>query len=189
VAVVVTNLIQGPADLWHGWYGDVTEPGLTSLNDSPAGTGGWSDMGGTQDGVKLTVGLEWSELEVDQIVDIPGRRLTKRDAQIGANLAEGTLENMVRAMNGGVSATGTGYKTFEPVIDMNSAVEPDYAAIILDGIAPNGLRRRVNGRKTLNIENMEGEYKKDGMFVIPTMFGTHFIADDTAPYRIQDATS
>lgn len=189
MAVTVTNLIQGPADLYHGWYGEVTEPGLASLNETPAGTGGWDDMGGTQDGVKLTVGLEWSELMVDQIVDIPGRRLTKRDAQIAANLAEGTLENMERSMNGGVMATASGYKTFEPVIDMNSAVEPDYAAIILDGIAPSGLRRRVNGRKTLNIENMEGEYKKDGQFLIPTAFGTHYISNSTAPYRIQDATS
>lgn len=187
MAVTVTNLIQGPADLYHGWYGQVTEPGLPSLNLTPAPTGGWRDMGGTQDGVKLTVGLEWSELAVDQIVDIPGRRLTKRDAQIAANLAEGTLDNMVASMNGGVSATGTGYETFEPVIDMNSAVDPDYSAVILDGIAPNSLRRRVIGRRTLNIENMEGEYKKDGQFLIPTNFGTHYVSSGTAPYRIQDA--
>lgn len=188
MAVTVTNLIQGPAALYHGWFGTAIDPANSMINDTPSGASGWNDCGGTQDGVTLSVSHDWSELEVDQIIDVPGRRLTKRDIQVQSNLAEGTIENMVRVMNGGTSATGTGVKTWEPDMD-NSAVNPDYSAILVDGIADNSRRRRVILRKTLQVENVESAYKKDSQWVLPANFATHYVDASTPPIKVTDATS
>lgn len=188
MAVNVANLIQGPATLYHGWYGTANEIPSANIANTPPSVSGWTDCGGTLDGVSLEVAIEWSELAVDQVVDVPGRRMTKRDMMVKTNLAEGTLENMVRAMNGGTSATGSGFKTFEPELD-NSAVDPDYGTIIVDGIADNSRRRRVHARKTLQTENMESAYKKDEQWVIPGSFSTHYVDSATPPYKITDATS
>lgn len=188
MAVTVTNLIQGPADLYHGWFGTAVEPASSAVNATPASSAGWTDAGGTKDGVSLEVAIDWSELEVDQLVDVPGRRMTKRDMQVKTNLVEGTIENIVRTMNGGTSATGTGFKSYEPNMD-NSAVDPEYAAIIVNGIADNSRRRQVHARKALQIENMAAAYKKDEQWVLPAAFATHYVSASIPPFKIVDATS
>lgn len=188
MAVTVTNLIQGPATMYHGTFGDATEVASTAINDAPPASAGWSDVGGTLDGVNLQVAIDWSELSVDQIVDVPGRRMTKRDMSVTANMAEGTIENIIRSQNGGTAATGAGFKSFEPSMD-NSAVDPEYSTIIVDGIADNSRRRRIHARKTLQIENLESAYKKDEQWVIPGAFHTHYVASNIPPYKITDATS
>ena len=86
MAVTTTNLIMGPADLYIGSFG-ATEPLDTAVNVSPAASS-WTDLGGTQDGVKLSVDQTYTPLEVDQIVDEPGARLTKRMFTIETNLAD-----------------------------------------------------------------------------------------------------
>jgi len=188
VAVTVANLIQGPADLYHGWFDDAVEPASASVNTAPPVSGGWTDCGGTLDGVSLEIAIDWSELAVDQIVDVPGRRMTKRDMMVKANMAEGTIENILRSQNGGTPATGTGWKSYEPNMD-NSAVNPEYSTIIVDGIADSSRRRRIHARKTLQTENMEAAYKKDEQWVIPGSFSTHYVSSGTPPYKITDASS
>jgi hypothetical protein len=186
--VTVTNLIQGPAEMWFGTYGTYTEPAVNAntLNNTPgACASGWTAMGGTLDGVTIQIGHEYSELAVDQIVDVPGRRLTKRDPQLKGNLAEGTLENLAAALNGGTVATGTGYKTYTPAMD-TSATQATYGGIILEGISVNSLKRRVLGRRVLNVEAVESAYKKDEQWVLPTAFATHYVTDVVTPYAIYD---
>ena len=189
MGVNVTNLIQGPATMYHGWFGSTTEPGNTDINTAPSVSGhGMTDVGGTLDGVTLNVAIEWSELAVDQIVDVPGRRMTKRDMSVATQMAEGTIENLTRSLNGGTSATGTGWKSYEPAM-ANSAVTPNYGVILLDGIADNSRRRRVIARKTLQTENTESAYKKDEQWVIPGTFSTHYVSESIPPFKITDATS
>lgn len=189
MGVNVTNLIQGPATMYHGWFGLTTEPANSGINTAPSVSGNaLTDVGGTLDGVQLNVAIEWSELAVDQIVDVPGRRMTKRDMSVATQMAEGTIENLTRSLNGGTSATGTGFKSYEPALD-NSAVTPNYGVIVLDGIADNSRRRRVIARKTLQTEGVESAYKKDEQWVIPGTFSTHYVDNVTAPFKIVDATS
>src|ERR1044072_876781 len=99
MAVTTTNLIQGPGTLYSGAFG-ATEPTDTAVNAIPAASA-WTDMGGTQDGVKLSVDQTYSELEVDQITLRVGSRLTKQDFTIETSLAEATLENLSTTLNGG----------------------------------------------------------------------------------------
>lgn len=188
MAVNVVNLIQGPATVYHGSFGTAVEIASASVNTAPAVSGGWNDVGGTLDGVNMNIALEWSELAVDQLVDVPGRRVTKRDMSIATQMAEGTIENLSRSLNGGVAASGAAFKSYEPAID-GSAVSPAYSTILLDGIADNSRRRRVHARKTLQTEGVEAAYKKDEQWVIPATFSTHYVDAATAPFKITDATS
>lgn len=187
MAVTVTNLIQGSAILYTGAYTTATEPADASVNTVPPVSGGWVDAGGTNDGVTLSIAQDWAELEIDQVVDTPARRRTKRDVQIKTNLAEGTLDNLKLALNGGTSASGTGFASLTPDDGLTNT-EPTYAAVILDGLSPNSKKRRVIGRKVLNIENVESAYKKDGQWLIPVAFATHWISSTTRPYHVVDAT-
>jgi hypothetical protein len=187
MSVTATNLIAGPATLYVADFG-ATEPTDADIEDVPGAA--WRDVGGTQDGVTLNVNQEFMELEVDQIVDIPARRLTSRDLQIATNFAEGTLENLVAALNGGTVTTGSGTKSYEPTND-NSATQPTYRAIMLDGWAPQTAagvsnRRRVIVRKVLSIENVETAYKKDEQTLIPVTFGAHYVSSAVKPFRIID---
>src|SRR3546814_8113934 len=89
MAVTVTNLTLGPGEMFSGDFG-ASEPADTDIaNDIPdtSVSGSWTDLGGTQGGITLELNQEYTELEVDQVVDIPGRRLTKRAFKLNTNLA------------------------------------------------------------------------------------------------------
>jgi hypothetical protein len=133
MAVLATNLVQGPATLYSGAFG-AAEPLDTAVNTTPAASS-WTDVGGTQDGVKLTIDQSYTELEVDQVVDRVGSRLTKRDFTVETSMAEPTLANLSLSLNGGTSASGAGYASFEPSF-ASSATQPTYKALLFDGWAP-----------------------------------------------------
>lgn len=187
MALTVTNLIQGPARLWTGAFG-VAEPLDTAVGTDPGA--GWTDAGGTQDGVSWEVNQEYSELEVDQIVDVPESRLTKRVETIKTNMAEATLANIKIAFNGGTITVAASNQAYDPTMD-TSATQPTYLAVILDGYAPRlaagtTMRRRVIMRKTLSVESVASSYKKDGQTLIPVTFKAHYVSTSIVPYRIID---
>jgi hypothetical protein len=187
VAVTVANLTEGPGTLYTAPFG-TTEPLDTALASAPAAP--WVDCGGTQGGVKLKVAQTYKELEVDQVVDIPGRRLTKREITIDTNLAEPTMANLKLSLNDGTVTTGTGTAGFEPAY-ATSAVSPTYTALLLDGYAPGGpqWRRRVVLRKVLSVEDVESAYQKDDQTFIPVTFSAHYVSASIAPFRVVDQTA
>ncbi|MFI6854485.1 hypothetical protein [Streptomyces sp. NPDC050416] len=186
MAVTATNLIMGPADLYIGSFGAV-EPLDTAVNTTPAASS-WTDLGGTQDGVKLSIDQTYTALEVDQIVDEPGARLTKRLFTVETNLAEATLENLKYLLNDGTAASGAGYKSFEPIY-ASSATQPTYRAIILDGYAPQQFRRRFIVRKCLSNDKVESTYKKDGQTLFTVKWQGFYVSASIAPFKLVDATS
>lgn len=186
MAVTATNLIQGPATLYKGNFG-ATEPADSAVNTVPAASA-WTDLGGTQDGVKLGVDQTYSELEVDQITLRVGSRLTKQDFTIETSLAEPTLENLSLVLNGGTSASGSGWKSFDPNVT-SSATQPNYFAVILDGYAPEQYRRRVIARKMLNTDSAELAYTKDKQTLIPAKFAGHYVSEGIKPFHIVDQTA
>lgn len=190
MTVTVTNLIQGPGTLYTGTYSATAdaEPADAAINIAPA-TSAWTDLGGTSDGVNLEVAQEYAALAVDQLVDTPGRRQTKREATIATNLAEATLENLARAVNesSATITTGGNYKAFQP--SDTPVGEPNYVALILDGYAPSGFRRRVFGRRMLAIDPVQFAYKKDGQTVYTVKWASHYVSSSVRPYRVVDQTS
>ena len=188
MAVTTTNLIAGPAVLYTGAFG-ATEPTDALVNTTPAAST-WTDAGGTNGGVTVTISREFLEMDVDQLVDVPGRRLTKRDTRIKTNLAEGTMANLKMALNGGTITASAAYQTYEPD-DTVAATQPPYAAVLMDGYAPQSaaaatLRRRVVVRKVLSVEDIESEYKKDDMTFIPVEFAAHYVSASIKPFRVID---
>lgn len=181
MAVTATNLIQGPATLYIATFG-ATEP--ATIATAPGA--GWTDVGGTQDGVNLSVELEFSELSVDQVVDIPAQRVMKRVPKIKTNLAEPTLVNLAAALN--ELAASVAANKFTPSNGL-AAFTPNYAAILLDGIAPGGFKRRVIVRKCLQIGNVESSYKKDGQTLFPVEFAGHYVSSSIAPFVWEDAVA
>lgn len=186
MAVTASNLILGPASIYLGQFG-ATEPADTAINTAPAASA-WTDGGGTTDGVKLAVDQTYTELEVDQIVDRAGSRLTKRDMSVETVMAEPTLENLSVLMNGGTAASGAGFKSFEPGF-ANSATQPNYSAVLFDGWGANSYRRRVIVRKTLNVESLEMAYTKDKQVGFKCKFAAHYVNDTTSPLHIVEATA
>lgn len=186
MSVTTTNLIQGPGTLYKGNFG-ATEPADTAVNAVPPASS-WTDLGGTQDGVKLSIDQTYSELEVDQITLRVGSRLTKQDFMIETSLAEPTLENLSISLNGGTSASGAGFKSFDPNVT-SSATQPNYFALILDGYAPSQLTRRIIGRRMLNTESSELSYTKDKQTLIPAKFTGHYVSSSITPFHIVDQTS
>jgi hypothetical protein len=186
MSVTATNLILGPATLFIGAFGAV-EPADTAVNTTPAASA-WTDLGATDGGVKLTIDQKFTELTVDQIVDSLGRRLTQREIMVDTNLAEPTLANLSTAMNGGTSATGAGFASLDP-LNVTSATQPTYIAVILDGYAPAGFRRRVIIRKALNTSSIQAAYAKDKETYIPVTFAGHYVSASITPFHIVDQTS
>lgn len=186
MAVTTTNLIMGPGTLYLGNFG-ATEPLDTAINAIPAASA-WTDLGGTQDGAKLTIDQTYTDLEVDQIVDVPGARLTKRLFTIETNLAEPTLENLKYALNDGTAASGAGFKSFEPIY-ASSATQPTYRAAILDGFSPDQRRRRFIIRKVLSTEKVESTYKKDAQTLYTVKWSGFYVSAVIAPFKLIDETA
>jgi hypothetical protein len=188
VAVTTTNLIAGPATLYTAPFG-TAEPADSAVNSAPSAST-WTDAGGTQDGVQITVKREFMEMDVDQVVDMPGRRLTSRDTQVKTNLAEPTLANLKAVLNGGTITASAAYQTYDPD-DTVAATQPPYTAVLLDGYAPQTaaaatMRRRLIVRKCLSIEDVETSYKKDEMNLFPVTFAAHYVSASIKPFRVID---
>lgn len=179
MSVTTTNLVQGPGTLYSGAFG-VTEPADTAVASPPGA--GWTDVGGTSDGVTITKNKEIVELTVDQVMDVPGRRQVKRDVVVSTNLAEPTLENLALAENGGTITTGAGFKSYEP-LDGVTAFQPTYKALLFDGPGPGEFPSRFIMRKALQTGNTEFAYKKDAQTVFTVQFAAHYVSSSIRPYK------
>lgn len=186
MGVQTTNLIQGPGVLYTGAFG-AAEPEETAATivTTPASPV-WTDVGGTTDGVSVSIAQSFAPLAVDQIIDVPGRRMTSRDISLTTNMAEPTLDNLAVAMNGGsVDESVNGLRMLEPTDD-TSATQPNYRALILDGYAPEQRRRRVLVRKVLSTSNVDFAYSKDNQTVFSVTWSAHYVSPAIKPFKVVD---
>lgn len=186
MSVITTNLIQGPATLYSGFFG-ATEPADTAVNTTPQASA-WTDCGGTQGGVSLSITQTYVELDVDQITVRVGSRLTKADYMVETTFAEVTLTNLAFVLNGGTSASGAGYASLDPNVT-SSATQPLYTSMLFDGWAPNNFKRRVIARKVLSTDNVIVAYTKDKQTVLAAKFAAHYVSSSITPIHIVDQTS
>jgi len=193
MAVTVANLIQGPGILYKGTaytgsYVTTAEPADSAVNTTPQSSA-WTDVGGTSDGVNIEIGREYAELAVDQVVDIPDRRLTKREFSLATNLAEATIENLALVSNNDSAvASASGVKTYEP-LNTAAVIQPTYIPLLFDGYAPSAFRRRIIGRRMLSVDPITFAYKKDGQTVWSVKWAGHYVSSSIAPYKVVDQTS
>lgn len=181
------NLVQGPAVIYIGAY-QATEPADSAVGTAPS-SGAWTNLGGTDEGLTLSIGREFSELTIDQVLLVMATQPTKVDPQLKTNLAEATLANLERVMNGGTVVTSSGWSSYDPDITEGN-FQPTYRALIVDGWAPGAAkRRRIIARRILSIESIESAYKKDGKFMFPVTWRLHYVSSTVTPMHIVDATS
>jgi hypothetical protein len=185
------QVIQGAGRMYTGVFSatGANEPALAAVNSAPQASA-WTYAGFTSDGITITINQSFSEMRVDQLADRVGTKLTERELQLNANLAEATLGNLVLGMNGGTVTTAAGYSYYEPVYD-GTELQPSYIAILFDGYAPASAagiskRRRILLRKAISTENVESSYKKDELTLVPVTFTSHYVSDTVAGFRIID---
>lgn len=191
MAVTARNLIQGPLDIYVGTFDGTTdrEPLAANVNATPAASA-WTDQGGTDGGAQLLFNQTFSEMRVDQAIDVVETRLIGRDPQVTTNLAEATLEALKAALNGGTITTGAGADTYDPD-GSTLSTQPNYSAVLLHGWAPAGAngatkRRLWILRKVLNVNAVTMDHKKDAKTLIPVTFRCHFVSIAIKPFRIFD---
>lgn len=182
--VKVSNLLQGPALLYFGAFGAAEPATLATEPDESV----WTFAGGTTDGLTLKVATEYSPLVVDQVLDNVGATATERIATLATNLAEVTLENLARLLNEKAPTTTGNEKTFEPTTGPD-AFEPVFSALLLDGRAPGGGRRRVVLRRTLATSGIDTSQKKDEQQVFPAEWEAYFVSGTVKPWKITDAVT
>lgn len=189
MAVTTTNLIQGPANLWIAPFGSA-EPLDTAILTTP--TTPWIDLGGTQDGVEVSIEVSTSDLDADQVLDVPGTTITGRKITVGTNLAEPTLLNFARFMNVAdtlvTAGTGNVANTFEPSSSI-LGFQPVYRALLLDGIAPGGFRRRIVFRRTVQSGTAKMAYKKGDQTLVPMEWTAYFVSSSIGPIRVSDSSA
>lgn len=185
--VNVRNLIAGPAVVHVAPFG-TAEPA-----DALVAMGvGWRHLGGTTGGVRQMVNREIFNLEVDQIPEPVGARVTNRGAQVATTLAEPTLQNWALAMGeleAAVTSTGVApaavTETLEPS-EIDQASEPNYVAVCITGPGPNGKTRRIILRKVLSTESIESANEKAGQTGIPVTFTGYRVSDSIRALKMMD---
>lgn len=182
MAVTTTNLVLGSARIYSGLVGAVEPVDSLAVPSSAV----WTDLGGTKDGVNLTVQQKFANLDVDQIVDLVDQRVTSRGFIVETHAAELTLENLKLAMNGGTVTTLAQVKTFTPDVTNNSTLA-NYSALIIDGQAPNGKARRIIVRKALVTKDVSFSYKAGDQSVYTLSFEAHYVDGIKSPFVIMDA--
>ncbi len=185
MSVTVSELTQGPATIYTGLL-NATEPLDNAVNLTPQASA-WTDVGGTTDGAKLVIKQELKNLEVDQLIDVPGARTVSREITLETQMAQPSLTNLKLSLNGGTITTGAGFAgAFEP-IDSDAATQPNYSAMILHGWF-GVARRMVILRKVLSVEGAETEYKKDGQTVFKVKIQAFYVSPSIRPFRVIDGT-
>lgn len=188
MSVTVTNLALGPAVFYMGAFGAV-EPLDTAVNLVPPSSA-WTDLGGTMGGLTVSIDQQYTELQVDQLVDSVGRRLTKREFLFTTQLAELTQTNLSNALNGSTTSSGAiggggTYNTIEPLF-ATSATQPTYVALIVDGYGINSFRRRTIMRKALSTAKVDQVSAKDKQTVYTTTWNGHYVSSSIAPIHVVD---
>lgn len=186
MTVTATNLIAGPATaVYVGAFG-IAEPA-----DALAAPGaGWRDIGGTSGGVRLIADREFFRLDVDQIIGRVGSVPTQEDFSVATSLAEATLENYGLTVNAADAdvVSGVGLKTLE-LGGTLPGTAPLYRAIIIDGLAPNGKKRRAIVRKVLSTASVEAGMEKAGQTVFPVTWTGHYVSASIKAVKVMDETA
>lgn len=188
MGVTTTNLIQGPATIYGAAFG-AAEPAKTTSALNAAPSAPWVDLGGTLDGLTWNMNREVSKLMVDQVTYRVGSRVTDADDTFETRLAEATLDNLKLILNGGTITVGAttelGVNNFEPDVS-NSATQMGYAALLIDGWAPNGKRRRVIVRKVCSSDNASFNYSRTDQSAFNVTFAAHYVSSSIKPYIVLD---
>ena len=194
MAYNVKNIIVGAASLYvsvldstnstfYGANGQVAVALPTlSANTSAvpaleAATTAWRHLGYTTDGVEFSYEPDFSEVEVDQLLDAAKMFKTGMTASVNTTLAEATLENLVLAWGQAGSTLGSAAAPDTTGKELGIAAgalldEPVERSLVFVGPAPrnatNKKQERVyHVRRALNVEASSHSLSKTDSTTIP----------------------
>lgn len=189
MSVITSNLLAGAGELYRGDFG-TAEPADTAVAIAAAPGAGWTNFGGLDGGVNLIIAQEFLRLRADQIQMSPASQRTSFEATIATALAEITLENYLHALN--IDPTtitaGTGAKHIN-IGGGDANEETEYSALVFDGKAPAGYRRRIIARKVLSVEAVGKAYQRAEQTFIPVTFRLHYVSSSIKPIHIAETTA
>lgn len=176
MTITVTNLLQGPADIYVGTVGAVEPTSVATIGV------GWTNVGATLGGSKLTVAQDYSTLNVDQTAIDVDARLQKVTHTIDTTLAEPTLANLRIAWNQATSAATS--ISLDPSATVNAS--PNFTAVLLAGTRPGGGARLVILRRALSMAGAALEHKKDSQTVLPVTFQAFYVSSVILPIKVDE---
>lgn len=180
------NIVQGPASLYVAPFG-TTEPAdsTATVAGGPPG-GSWIDAGGTETAVMLEEDAKYAALRVTQIPMDLGARLTDYVVTVTTQMAEITVANLTNALNQLTTVTvNSGYTTIDRPVG-SSAVQPSYAALIIDGWGPTlasgqPARWRHIVRKVLSQPKIQRNYEPGKPVVYDVTFNAYWVSASITP--------
>jgi hypothetical protein len=101
MGVTVSNLLQGPAEIFATSFG-ATEPASASAPITVH-----RDLGATDGGATVTISQTYSPMKVDQVAMAVGSRKVDQSIRSATSLAEATLDNLRLALNQPGGSGGT----------------------------------------------------------------------------------
>jgi hypothetical protein len=177
------NVVSGVGKFYYGAFGAV-EPTDASMSPYTAPDSSvWTDVGDTSGGFVWEDDLPSTDLIVDQRLRPIGARYVAGTAMttITVALAESTLANYAIIMNNMITSTsGTGWAKQEAQVGGLPPV-PTYGAVLLDGWAPGGFRRRLIGRKALSKPKVQKAFVQDGKISTLAATWTLYEVSDSIP--------
>ena len=177
------NVVSGVGKFYYGAFGAL-EPADSSMSPYTAPDPAvWTDVGDTSGGFVWEDDLPSTDLIVDQRLRPIGARYVAGTAMttITVAMAESTLANYAIIMNNLVTSTsGTGWAKQEAQVGGLPPV-PQYGAVLLDGWAPGGFRRRLIGRKALSKPKVQKAFVQDGKISTLAATWTLYEVSDSIP--------
>lgn len=160
MTVTPENVVQTrDIGVWEAPYSAAaTFPANSAWGTSPGGT--FRDMGATDGGVNVNIGIEYEEVTVDQLIDPVLIIPSGRNVTLEATLAEPTAANLNAALGGNMTlattAASSGVRGYQDA-DLNPTLLNAYKTVYLDmkhpgdGEAIRILAWKAQGRGSPNV--------------------------------------
>lgn len=193
MSVTASNILMGPGSVYTAPFG-TTFPADSAATIAGGPPAGFTDAGGTHGGVTLMIDQTMQDLDVDQIPDPVGSRMTARKVQLQAELAEVTLNNLGLALNGLLTiGTQASYTTADLQTTV-AAFQPTYTSLIFDGFAPTlptgaPARRRMNAFKVLSTAKIQEKHDKRNQRTFAVTFTAYWVSATQGPVHWVDQTA
>lgn len=180
------NIVQGPAYFYVGPFGSAepADSAATVVGGAPGGV--FVDAGFTETAVVIEEDQTWADLKVQQVAMAVGARLTDYLVTIKTQMAEISVNNLVTALNGLTTVTvSSNYTTVDRVVT-NSATQPNYACVIVDGWGPTlptgqPARWRHTIRKVISKPKIQRNYELTKKTVYDVTLQGYWVSPSISP--------
>lgn len=193
MAVTASNVLMGPGSLNYATYGTAF-PADSTATVAAGAPAGFTDAGGTHGGVIMMIDQTMQDLDVDQVPDPIGSRMTARKVQLQVELAEVTLNNLGLVLNGLLTIGVQANYTTAALQTTAAAFQPTYVSLIFDGFAPTlgtgaPARRRMNAYKCLSTAKVQEKHNKKDQRTFAATFTCYYVSPSQSPVYWIDQTA